>query len=442
MPPRVRFAPSPTGYLHVGGARTALFNWLFARRHGGTFVLRIEDTDAERSSWEMVAGIVDGLRWLGLDWDEGPDVGGPHAPYFQSQRTELYREHAQALVRDGQAYHDEGAVRFKVPAGQTRFHDLVHGDIAFENEHIENFVILRSDGLPTYHLSVVVDDIDMAITHVVRGDDHISNTPKQVLLYQAFGKPAPAFAHVPLIMGPDKKRLSKRHGATSVMEYERLGYLPEAMVNFLALLGWSPGGDREVLSRDELQQLFTLEGISGGNAVFNAEKLDWFNQQHIGRLPGDELLRRVERRLQDAGLWRDTLIADESEWIVKVLELLKPRVRTFDQLVDELRPFLVDEPAIDPAAAAKHLTPEIRPLLSRLATTIEGLEPCDPAAVEQALRATAEQAGVKAAALIHATRVAVTGRSVSAGLFELLVLLSRTRVVERLNRAVNYTPQG
>ena len=294
MTPRVRFAPSPTGYLHVGGARTALFNWLFARRHGGTFVLRIEDTDAERSSWEMVAGIVDGLRWLGLDWDEGPDVGGPHAPYFQSQRTDLYREHAQALVREGKAYQDEGAVRFKVPPGQTRFHDLVHGAIEFENEHIENFVILRSDGLPTYHLSVVVDDIDMAITHVVRGDDHISNTPKQVLLYQAFGKPAPEFAHVPLIMGPDKKRLSKRHGATSVTEYERLGYLPEAMVNFLALLGWSPGGDREVLSRDELKQLFTLEGISGGNAVFNAEKLDWFNQQHIGRLQGGDLLQRIE----------------------------------------------------------------------------------------------------------------------------------------------------
>ena len=442
MPPRVRFAPSPTGYLHVGGARTALFNWLFARRHGGTFVLRIEDTDAERSSWEMVAGIVDGLRWLGLDWDEGPDVGGPHAPYFQSQRTELYREHAQALVREGKAYHDEGAVRFKVPPGQTRFHDLVHGAIEFENEHIENFVILRSDSLPTYHLSVVVDDIDMAITHVVRGDDHISNTPKQVLLYQAFGKPAPEFAHVPLIMGPDKKRLSKRHGATSVTEYERLGYLPEAMVNFLALLGWSPGGDREVLSRDELKQLFTLEGISGGNAVFNAEKLDWFNQQHIGRLPGDDLLRRLDGRLRAAGLWRDALAAGESAWIMKVLELLKPRVRTFDQLVEELRPFLVDQPELDPAAAAKHLTAEIRPVLARLAATLERLEPFDPATVEQALRATAEEAGVKAAALIHATRVAVTGRSVSAGLFELLVLLSPKHVVARLNRAVNYTPQA
>ena len=237
-------------------------------------------------------------------------------------------------------------------------------------------------------------------------------------------------------MGPDKKRLSKRHGATSVMEYQRLGYLPEAMVNFLALLGWSPGGDREVLSRDELKQLFTLEGISGGNAVFNAEKLDWFNQQHIGRLPGGDLLQRMEGRLRDAGLWRDTLTTAESAWMVKVLDLLKPRVKNLDQLVDELRPFLVDQPEIDPAAAAKHLSAEIRPLLSQLAATLDGLEPFDPAPVEQALRGAAEQAGVKAAALIHATRVAVTGRAVSAGLFELLVLLGRNRVSERLRRAV------
>ncbi len=442
MPPRVRFAPSPTGYLHVGGARTALFNWLYARRHGGVFVLRIEDTDAERSSWEMVAGIVDGLRWLGLDWDEGPDVGGPHAPYFQSQRLDKYCEHAQALVANGTAYHDSGAVRFKVPPGQTRFEDLVHGAIAFENEHIEDFVILRSDGHPTYHLSVVVDDIDMAITHVVRGDDHISNTPKQALLYQAFGKPAPQFAHVPLIMGPDKKRLSKRHGATSVMEYQRLGYLPEAMVNFLALLGWSPGGDREVLSRDELKQLFTIEGISGGNAVFNAEKLDWFNQQHIGRVAGADLLNRIEGRLREAGLWREALAGAESPWILNVLELLKPRVKKLDQLVDELRPFLVEQPDMDPGAALKHLSPDIRPVLARFAATLEGLQPFDAATVEQALRATAEAAGLKAAALIHATRVAATGRSVSAGLFDLLILLGRDRAIQRLGRAANYTPQA
>jgi glutamyl-tRNA synthetase len=482
MSVRVRFAPSPTGYLHVGGARTALFNWLYARRHGGTFVLRIEDTDAERSSWEMVAGIVDGLRWLGLDWDEGPDVGGPHAPYFQSERLEKYRERAHALVREGRAYYcycqpeemqrkraeadargeawtydraclqrdpadvarleAQGApkaVRFRVPPGQTRFKDLVHGEITFDNANIEDFVILRSDAQPTYHLSVVVDDIDMEITHVVRGDDHISNTPKQVLLYQAFGTEAPRFAHVPLIMGSDRKRLSKRHGATSVMEYPRLGYLPEAMVNFLALLGWSPGGDREVLSRDELTQLFTLEGISGGNAVFNTEKLDWFNQQHIARLPAPELLSRIEPRLREAGLWRDTLVSGESAWIVQVLELLKPRVKTLDHLVEELRPFLVDQPEIDSAAAAKHLSDNVRPILEQFATALEALQPFDAATVEQTLRSTSEAAGVKAAALIHATRVALTGRAVSAGLFDVVALLGRSRAVTRLRRAANYT---
>ena len=443
MPPRVRFAPSPTGYLHVGGARTALFNWLFARRQGGTFILRIEDTDAQRSSWDMVAGIVDGLRWLGLDWDEGPDIGGAHAPYFQSQRLEKYQQHAQALVETGKAAYEDGAVRFRVPeTGQTVFRDLVHGDIAFDNEHIEDFVILRSDGLPTYHLSVVVDDIDMRITHVVRGDDHISNTPKQVLLYKAFGAPEPSFAHVPLILGPDKKRLSKRHGATSVMEYKRLGYLSEAMVNFLALLGWSPGGDREVLSREELIGLFTLEGISGGNAVFNPEKLDWFNQQHIARLSAAALLAAIEQRLRDAGLWRDTLMSDEAAWISDVLALLKPRARTLDHLVAELEPFLIEHPRIDPEAAAKHLTPAIRPHLLELAQALTETNPFDARRTEQTLRSVAEGAGLKAAPLIHATRVAITGRAVSAGLFELLALLGKDRVGKRLHRAATYTTEA
>jgi glutamyl-tRNA synthetase len=439
MAPRVRFAPSPTGYLHVGGARTALFNWLFARRHGGTFVLRIEDTDAQRSSWDMVAGIVDGLRWLGLDWDEGPDVGGPHAPYFQSQRLERYQGRAAALVEAGKAYHHEGAVRFKVPPGQTRFHDLVHGEISFENEHIEDFVILRSDRQPTYHLSVVVDDVEMAITHVVRGDDHVSNTPKQILLYEAFGAPVPQFAHVPLIMGPDKKRLSKRHGATSVMEYPRLGYIAEGMVNFLALLGWSPGGDRELLSREELVELFTLEGISGGNAVFNVEKLDWFNQQQMARLPAAVLLARIEQRLRDAALWRGSLAGAEAAWIALVLALVTPRVKKLDQLVDELRPFLVDDPEIDPGAAAKYLTPEVRPVLLALADELARATAFDAGSLERVLRATAEGAALKAATLIHATRVAVTGRAVSAGLFDVLALLGRERVVHRLQRSADYT---
>ncbi|PYR69649.1 MAG: glutamate--tRNA ligase, partial [Acidobacteria bacterium] len=309
---RVRFAPSPTGYLHVGGARTALFNWLFARRHGGSFILRIEDTDTERSSAEMVTGILDGMGWLRLDWDEGPGIGGPHAPYFQSQRYDRHRAAAASLVAAGRAYYcycsaerlreereraeargeawqydrrclhltpeeiaaNEAArlphaIRFKVPSGKTAFDDVVHGHIEFDAAHIEDFVIVRSDGHPIYHLSASVDDIDMAITHIVRGDDHISNTPKHVLLFRALGAQLPVFAHVPLILGADKQRLSKRHGATSVMEYERQGYLRDALVNFLALLGWSPGDDRELMSREELIEAFTLEGITGSNAIFD-----------------------------------------------------------------------------------------------------------------------------------------------------------------------------
>lgn len=437
-PPRLRFAPSPTGYLHVGGARTALFNWLYARRHGGVFILRIEDTDVERSSAEMVTGILDGLRWLGLDWDEGPAAGGPHGPYFQSQRLEKYRAAAETLLARDLAFRDEGAIRFKVAAGKTSFADLVHGPIEFDNEHIESFVILRSDGHPTYHLSVVVDDIDMEITHVVRGDDHISNTPKQVLLYQAFETAVPAFAHVPLIMGPDKKRLSKRHGATSVMEYERQGYIPEGMVNFLALLGWSPGGDEELFTTRELIERFTLEGISGGNAVFNTEKLDWFNHQHLLRLEDEELIVRLQPVLEKAGLWRAELQSTERDWFVRVLALLKPRAKRLTEYVEGARPFLEDPAQYDPEAVKKQLmasglADHVRALRDALAGT-----PFDEHALEQALRALAEKGGIKAGNLIHATRIAMTGRMVSPGLFEMLVLLGRDRVLARLDRLVQF----
>jgi glutamyl-tRNA synthetase len=478
---RVRFAPSPTGYLHVGGARTALFNWLYARRHGGTFVLRIEDTDAERSSWEMVSGIVEGLRWLGLDWDEGPDIGGPHAPYFQSERLETYRSFAARLVSAGHAYYcycspealqqkraageaagggwiydrtccaltpeeiasheAQGlprAIRFKVPEGTTRFDDLVHGPIEFPNNVIEDFVVLRSDAQPTYHLSVVVDDIDMRITHVVRGDDHISNTPKQVLLYGAFGAPPPAFAHVPLIMGPDKKRLSKRHGATSVMEYQRLGYLAEGMVNFLALLGWSPGGDQEIFTRAELVEQFTLEGISGGNAVFNPEKLDWVNGQHLLRLSSDDLIDRLEPVLRQEGLWRDDFAAGRRRWLTAVVDLVKTRGKRLDQVVDEARPMLSAEVSYEPAAVEKHLSrPDLREPLASLTDALAGLSAFDAPALEHTLRSTAERSGMKAAPLIHATRVAVTGRGNSPGLFEVLELIGKDVVVARLRTAID-----
>ena len=481
LSPRVRFAPSPTGHLHVGGARTALFNWLFARRTGGVFVLRIEDTDLERSSDEMIAGILDGLRWLGLDWDEGPIVGGPHAPYLQSQRLDRHRAMADRLVAQGSAYYcsctpeelkakreaaeaasggwiydrtclglapDEyaarerrglpRAVRFKVPVGETTFHDLVHGPIAFDNATIEDFVILRSDRQPTYHLSVVSDDIDMGITHVVRGDDHISNTPKQILLYRAVGAPVPTFAHVPLILGSDKKRLSKRHGATSVMEYAKQGYLPEAMMNFLALLGWSPRSNQELFSRDELVAAFSIEGISGGNAVFNAEKLDWFNQQHLVRLSADELTRRLKPLLEEAGLWSEEYATGRSEWFAAVLDLFRPRAKRLDDFVTQGRFFLTDAIEFDPTAVEKHLrVPGMADHLAAIDAAFSALAVFDPAGTEAAVRGVAEARGLKAGTLIHAVRVAMTGKTVSPGLFEVLALLGQDRVRARLAAAVS-----
>jgi glutamyl-tRNA synthetase len=479
MAPRVRFAPSPTGYLHVGGARTALFNWLFARRLGGVLVLRIEDTDVERSSQDMVEGILDGLRWLGLDWDEGPKIDGPHGPYFQSQRLDRYRAMAAALVAQGHAYYcyctpdtlkakrdaaesagsawrydraccaltaDEiasrerdrvpRAIRFRVPEGTTRFDDLVHGPIEFDGANIEDFVLLRSDGHPTYQLSVVSDDVEMKITHVVRGDDHISNTPKQILLYRAIGAEVPRFAHVPLILGVDRKRLSKRHGATSVTEYSRQGYLPEAMFNFLALLGWSPGDDREVLTRDELVAAFSLEGISGGNAVFNTEKLDWFNQQHLMRLAPEELARRLKPWLEQAGMWDDDYLGDRHAWFFAVLELLKPRAKRLDEFTALGRCFFTDAIDYDQPAIDKHLrAPDMDGHLVALDAALSRLDTFDAVATEAVLRATAEARNVKAASLIHAVRVAVTGKTVSPGLFEVLALLGRARVHARLAEA-------
>jgi glutamyl-tRNA synthetase len=481
---RVRFAPSPTGYLHVGGARTALFNWLFARREGGTFILRIEDTDVERSSSDMVSGILDSMKWLGLDWDEGPEVGGPHAPYFQSGRLDRYREMAGLLVREGHAYYcycthealkerraaggsemdaatwqydrtcdrlpaheiarlesagTPRAIRFRVPAGRTEFTDLVHGPVTFDNANIEDFVVLRSDGHPTYHLSVVADDIDMDVTHILRGDDHVSNTPKQVMLYRAFNRSLPQFAHVPLILGPDKKRLSKRHGATSVTEYKRQGYLPEAMVNFLALLGWSPGNNEEVFTKEELVRAFSLSGISSSNAVFNPEKLDWFNSQHIINMPVQALGERLRPILEDNGLWRDRYLAEDRDWFFKVLDLLRPRAKKLEDFARQGRPFLADEVEYDPAAVARHLADrELAGHLMTLARAFLESPNFDATACESTLRGVAARQGVKAALLIHATRVAVTGESVSAGIFEVLALLGRARTVERLERAAAF----
>ena len=485
--PRVRFAPSPTGYLHVGGARTALFNWLFARRQGGTMILRIEDTDADRNKPELVAGILDGLKWLGVQWDEGP--------FYQSQRTELYREAAKKCLANGTAFlcycpaekyaggdhvepgqDDEPktggarritrctcrdrnpstpgvkpAVRFKVPLGGiTKFTDVVFGETEFSNDEIEDFVLLRSGkgdeefGQSMYQLSVVVDDIDMRISHVIRGADHISNTPKQVLLYRALGAEPPLFAHVPLILGADKKRLSKRHGATDVNMYRTEGFLPEAFRNFLALLGWSPGNDDQFLRTSELMEKFSLEGVSRTNGVFDKPKLEWFNTQYLQKLPIEELLPEVEAELKLSKLWKDEWTVGAAPgpdgrdhgWFSRTVDLLRPRIRLLPDFSSWSRAFFSDEFPIEDAAREKFWKdPKVPELLLKLAAALEALpewahDPCDHAS-----RAVAEAAGVKAGLLINACRVAIVGQAVAPPLFDTMVVLGQQRVVSRLRKA-------
>jgi glutamyl-tRNA synthetase len=478
---RVRFAPSPTGYLHVGGARTALFNLLFARKHHGTMILRIEDTDAERNKPELVEGIIDGLKWLGVDWDEGP--------FYQSQRTNLYRESAEKLLANGSAFlchcpperyaggdhAEEGAgksqvrkvvrctcrdgkpsspgtkpaIRFKVPlGGGTKFFDAVFGEREFSNDDIEDFVLLRSGkegedfGQAMYQMSVVVDDIDMRITHVVRGADHISNTPKQVLLYRALGVEPPVFAHVPLILGADKSRLSKRHGATDVNMYRREGFLPEAFRNFLALLGWAPGGDEEFIRTKDLIEKFSLEGVSRTNGVFDRAKLEWFNTQYLQKLPIEDLLPEVEQQFKQDGLWREEWATGVGhEWFAKTVDLLRPRVRLLPDFSTWSRAFFSDEFTLDSAAKAKFWKDEKVPvLLKNLAQALAALTEWNHDACDHASRKVAEEAGVKAGLLINATRVAIVGQAVAPPLFDTMVVLGQERVVRRLREALKQWP--
>lgn len=483
--PRVRFAPSPTGYLHVGGARTALFNWLFARHERGTLLLRIEDTDVERNRPELVDGILEGLKWLGIDWDEGP--------LFQSQRLEMYRAAAERLLASGAGFacyckgaayaggdaapggaedhegegDDEGvkakknvacpcrdltdaeraakeregiprAIRFRTPhAGTTTFDDAVFGPREVQNAEIEDFVLLRSNGLPTYQLSVVVDDIDMRITHVIRGADHLSNTPKQALLYQALGAAPPVFAHVPLILGPDRTRLSKRHGATSVGSYAEEGFLPEAFRNFLALLGWSPGGDTEFLRTSELVERFSLASVSRTNAVFDRAKLEWFNTQYLQKPPVEELLPYVEGELRRAGLWDGSPANRDRAWFAHAVDLIRPRTRFVSDFTGWARAFFTDDFEFEPEAREKFWKDERLPaLLAKLADALAGLSEWNHDACDAALRGLASAEGVKAGLLINATRVAIVGRAVAPPLFETMVVLGKERVVARLRRAL------
>lgn len=473
---RVRFPPSPTGDLHVGGARTALFNWLFARKHGGVFVLRIEDTDRERSKPEHTETILHALKWLGLDWDEGP--------FFQSDGVDRHRGEARALLAAGEAFRDfmtqeelaaeqarrqpEGglvdrrlareiadgmapgeaerraqagephAIRFRVPDGETTWSDMVHGEMRFENSDIDDLVILRSDGSPTYNLAVVSDDADERITHVIRGDDHLSNTPKQILLYEALGHPVPLFGHVPMILGSDGKRLSKRHGATSVGEYERQGLLAAAMVNFLALLGWSPGDDREQMTVEELIEAFSMERVLKKSSIFDLEKLAWLSGQHFNDLAAAELAPGLTERLVEAGLADAADLAARKDWYFELIDLLKSRCRNMNDLVDQAMPFVTDNLEIDEDAVEKHWLKDPEGVGARLRELARRLEasPWDETAIEAVIRGYAEELGMGAGKVIHPIRVAITGRTASPGIFHVLRLMGKDQVVERLSSAV------
>ena len=466
---RVRFAPSPTGYLHVGGARTALYNWLFARRQKGVLILRIEDTDADRSKPELVTAILESLQWLGLDWDEGP--------FHQSDRLDRYRTLASELERLGHAYpcfcapeelqskrsnadsrrpwkYDRTCrnlseperqkrldkrlphvLRFRVPeTGKTGFEDQVFGGITVENQEIEDFVLLRSDGQPTYHLSVVADDLDMRITHVIRGADHISNTPKQILLYRALGSDTPAFAHLPLILGPDRQRLSKRHGATSVGAYRDQGILPEALINFLALLGWTPPGGEEILPIEAMVSEFDLPAVSKSNAVFDPEKLAWMNGQYLRTLSLERLQPLVESELNAAGL--EARAFSSQERFHETLALLQTRARTLKDFSQGGRAFFTDDFEYAPEARKKFWKdPALHTLLRELAERLGKIEVFDVEQTEKCLRDLAEERGVKGGLLINAARVALTGQAVAPGLFEVMTVLGQKETVKRLCRA-------
>lgn len=484
---RVRFAPSPTGYLHIGGARTALYNWLYARKMGGVFVLRIEDTDAARSTEESYEAIIDAMEWLGLDWDEGPVKGGPCGPYVQSARQVLYHTDAKTLLDSGQAYrcfctredleemrsdapdkHESSrydrrcshlpadevesrvardvphVIRFRIPEGETKFGDVIRGLIEFNNADLDDFVIIKSDGKPTYNFAAVVDDARMEISHVIRGDDHLSNTPKQVLIYKALGYRLPKFAHLPMILGNDRTRLSKRHGAASVQEFRGRGYLSDSLVNYLALLGWAFDDKTEIFTRDDLVKKFSLKKVSKNPAAFDPAKLDHIDGEHFKRLDSMKRVAIIRDKLAEAGV----LPADfkPAEWgdgegqevarLAFVLKEMGNRLKNVKDAPEKLAYFYKDDFPVDSDAVTRHLSgPENLGLLDSLAGKLEALDPFDRTTIEEATRGFAEEIGVKAGDLIHPCRAALTGQGVSPDIFSVIHLLGREKSVERLKTA-------
>ncbi len=461
---RVRFAPSPTGFLHIGGVRTALFNWLFARQQKGVFILRIEDTDQSRSTDESIQAIIEGMKWVGLDWDEGP--------YRQTERMDLYRSHAMQLLEGGHAYwctctaeeldarrkeaeakglsqkYDgrcrnrdltnqagDAALRFKAPQeGETVVDDLIKGKIVFDNAVQDDLIILRSNGYPTYNFSVVVDDALMNITHVVRGDDHLTNTPRQVPIFQALGFSAPQFGHLPMILGSDKARLSKRHGATSIMAYKDMGYLPDAMVNYLVRLGWSHG-DQELFTRKELIEKFSWKNVQTSAAVFNPEKLLWVNAEYIKISPPDQVAQALVPLLEAAGL-KDQVQTVSTDWLAQLVILVKERAKSLVEMVEWVKPYFGQAVICDEAAAKKFLTPAMAPILSKLLARFAAFPSFSKQPWEEAFKQLVEEEGMKMGQLAQPVRVALTGRTASPGLFDVMEILGRDRTLFRLRQGI------
>jgi len=477
---RVRFAPSPTGHLHVGGARTALFNWLYARNRGGRFILRIEDTDLERSTEESYRGILEALKWLGLEWDEGPLAGGEYGPYFQSERRHLYREYAERLLSENKAYYcfctpddlcamreelkrqgkdpmytrkcrdlDAGIVagrlkdgtphvlRFKAPlGGETTFEDIVRGSVTFPNPQIDDFVIMKSDGYPTYNFAVVVDDSMMRISHVIRGEDHLSNTPKQIMLYHALESAVPSFAHVPLIMGADGSRLSKRHGATAVGQFTEDGYLPEALVNYLALLGWAYDDRTELFELDDLIAKFSLDKVSSKAAVFDYDKLQWMNAEYMKRRPLADKVGLVIPHLEAAGLVSSAVDDEGYAYIGRVVEVLGDRLKVAKQIPGLAGFFFKDTVEFEQQAGEKFLRRHyIGPAFKLLEERLRGLDPFDQTTIEPVMKGLVSEMGLKTGDLFQPVRVALTGSRHSPGIYDVMAVLGKDRVLARLEHA-------
>jgi glutamyl-tRNA synthetase len=425
---RVRFAPSPTGYLHIGSARTALFNWLYARNQAGEFILRIEDTDKERSDVKYLEEILASLKWLGMDWDG--DV------YYQSKRFDLYKDTAEKLVTEGKAYYEETekgkAIRLKIPKDyMITFYDVVRDKIDVNSNTLDDLVLVKSDGSPTYNFACVVDDADMGITHIIRGDDHIANTPKQILIYQALGIKPPKFAHIPLILGEDKSRMSKRHGATSIMEYKDKGYFPEAIVNFISLMGWSPKDNREKLSIEQIIQLFSLKAIVKTGAVFNIQKLNWLNGEYIREKPIDELTDFVAGHLTKRNIIKEDY---NRQWLEGVVKSFQTRFCSIDEFIEKSSFLFEEEVVFDEQAKAEHLGSKAQiDNLKALRQKLTELSAFDPVSIEETVKILAGELRVKPADIIHPARVALTGASAAPGIYDVIYLIGKDRVLKRLD---------